>query len=193
MSTDQLMQIGYLVVLGLVILIGVVLQSRGRMAQALKHGTSWLFIFLAVIVGYGIWSDTGFSRLPQQSVFAEEGRIEVPRSRDGHYHLTLFVNDVPVHMVVDTGASDLVLSQADAERVGLLNDELVFAGRANTANGRVTTAHVRLDKVNLGTIEDRFVPAVVNGGEMHTSLLGMSYLSRFSRLEISENRLVLVR
>ncbi len=193
MTSDQIMQIAYLAVLGIAILIGVLFQSRGRIGTVLRQGTSWLFIFLAVVVGYGIWSDTGFSRLPQQSVFAEEGRIEVPRSRDGHYHLTLVINGVPVHTIVDTGASDLVLTRTDAERVGLLLDELIFAGRANTANGRVETAHVKLDEVSLGPIEDRLVPALVNGGEMNRSLLGMSYLSRFTRLEISENRLVLVR
>jgi aspartyl protease family protein len=52
---------------------------------------------------------------------------------------------------------------------------------------------VRLDQVRLGGIEDQFVPAIVNGGEMQKSLLGMSYLSRFSRIEIAENRLILVR
>ena len=96
------------------------------------------------------------------------------------YHLTLVINGVPVHTIVDTGASDLVLTRTDAERVGLLLNELIFAGRANTANGRVETAHVKLDKVSLGPIEDRLVPALVNGGEMNRSLLGMSYLSRFA-------------
>ena len=187
------MQIAYLSVLGIAILIGVLLQSRGRIGKVFRQGASWLFIFLGVVVGYGIWSDTSFSRMPQQSVFAKEGRIEVPRSRDGHYHLTLVINDVPVHTVVDTGATYLVLTRADSERVGLLTDELIFAGRADTANGRVETAHVKLESVVLGPIEDRFVPALVNGGEMTTSLLGMSYLSRFTRLEITENRLVLVR
>jgi len=193
MTSDQIMQIAYLAVLGIAILIGVLFQSRGRIGTVLRQGTIWGVIFLAVVVGYGIWSDTGFSRLPQQSVFAEEGRIEVPRSRDGHYHLALVINGVPVHTIVDTGASDLVLTRTDAERVGLLLDELIFAGRANTANGRVETAHVKLNNVSLGPIEDRLVPALVNGGEMNRSLLGMSYLSRFTRLEISENRLILVR
>jgi aspartyl protease family protein len=193
MTQDQTMQIAYLSVLGIAILIGVLLQSRGRIGKVFHQGASWLFIFLGVVVGYGIWSDTSFSRMPQQSVFAKEGRIEVPRSRDGHYHLTLVINDVPVHTVVDTGATYLVLTRADSERVGLLTDELIFAGRADTANGRVETAHVKLESVVLGPIEDRFVPALVNGGEMTTSLLGMSYLSRFTRLEITENRLVLIR
>lgn len=193
MSGDQIVQVGYLAVLGVVLLSYLYIQGRGRMRDMLRQAASWVLIFVCVLVGVGIWMDARDTHLPQQSVFAEEGRIEVPRSRDGHYHLTLQINGVAVPMIVDTGASDLVLSRSDAARVGLDEDDLVFAGQANTANGRVTTAFVRLDQVQLGAIEDRFVPAIVNGGEMHRSLLGMSYLSRFSRIEISENRLVLVR
>ena len=193
MSEDQIMQLLYLSVLAIAIGIGVVFQSRTSFGRALRNGVSWIFIFLAVIVGYGLWSDTRQNTLSQQSVFATEGRIEIPRSRDGHYHLTLMINDVPVAMVVDTGASDVVLSRVDAQRVGLRLDELNFTGRANTANGRVTTAPVRLANVALGQIKDQFVPAIVNGGDMQNSLLGMSYLSRFSRLEISDNRLIMVR
>jgi aspartyl protease family protein len=168
-------------------------KGRGRVREMLRHAASWVLIFVCALIGAGLWVDSRDTGRPQHSVFAEEGRIEVPRGRDGHYHLTLQINGVSVPMVVDTGASDLVLSRADAERIGLNDADLVFAGRANTANGPVTTAHVRLDQVRLGGIEDQFVPAIVNGGEMQKSLLGMSYLSRFSRIEIAENRLILVR
>ncbi len=193
MSGDQMVQVGYLVVLGVVLLSYLFTQGRGRMRQMLRQAASWVLIFVVVLVGVGLWMDARDTQLPQHSVFAQEGRIEVPRARDGHYHLTLHINGVPVQMIVDTGASDLVLSRSDAERVGLAEDELIFAGQANTANGPVTTAFVRLEQVRLGGIEDRFVPAIVNGGEMKGSLLGMSYLSRFSRIEIAENRLILVR
>ncbi|MFT5363156.1 MAG: aspartyl protease family protein [Dinoroseobacter sp.] len=193
MSSDQYMQVGYLVVFGIVLSSYLYVKGSGRVREMLRHAASWVLIFVCALIGAGLWVDSRDTGRPQHSVFAEEGRIEVPRGRDGHYHLTLQINGVSVPMVVDTGASDLVLSRADAERIGLNDADLVFAGRANTANGPVTTAHVRLDQVRLGGIEDQFVPAIVNGGEMQKSLLGMSYLSRFSRIEIAENRLILVR
>jgi aspartyl protease family protein len=52
---------------------------------------------------------------------------------------------------------------------------------------------VRLDEVRMGDLVDQRVPAVVNDGEMEQSLLGMSYLNRFSRIEIADDRLVLER
>ena len=62
-----------------------------------------------------------------------------------------------------------------------------------TANGMVQTASIRLDRVVLGDIEDRQVPAVVNGAPMQESLLGMSYLNRFDRIAIEDGQMVLSR
>ena len=76
---------------------------------------------------------------------------------------------------------------------GIDIDRLIYSGRATTANGEVRTASVRLDEVALAGAVDRDLRAVVNGGEMRESLLGMSYLSRFERIEIAEGRLVLER
>lgn len=193
MTDDHMIRAGMLALFGLVIAWYLIVQNRGALLSLMRHATMWVFIFTTIVVGYGLWTDTQFAGLPRQSVYATEGRVEVPRSFDGHYHVTLEINGVPVPFVVDTGASDMVLSRSDAERVGLDLGELIFTGRANTANGQVETAPVRLADVRLGDIRDAFVPAVVNGGEMRSSLLGMSYLGLFERLEISGNRMVLVR
>ena len=193
MSADNLMYGLYLILFLGVVGGWFVHSNRGRWKSMLKHGTVWVFIFAVVIVGYGLWTDNRFPSLPRQSVFSEEGRVEVPRGFDGHYYVTLDINGVSVPFIIDTGASDVVLTLVDAARVGIAEDELMFTGRAQTANGRVETAQVRLDTVRLGTIEDRFVPAVVNSGAMRQSLLGMSYLGRFDKIEIAENLLILER
>lgn len=190
--TDQIMQTLYFGVMVTVILGYLLMRNRHQWKRLLGQGLTWVFLIGAVAVGYGLWTDTNIA-LPRQSVFADEGRIEVPRGRDGHYHLTLIINDVPVPFIVDTGASDIVLSAQDAARVGIDDTGLMFTGRAQTANGAVQTARVRLETVRLGEIEDRFVPAVVNAGEMRGSLLGMSYLGQFETLSISNNTLVLQR
>jgi aspartyl protease family protein len=122
-----------------------------------------------------------------------DGRIEIPLGRDGHYHLTLRLNDQPVDFVIDTGATDLVLSLADARRIGLDPAALVFSGQATTANGVVRTARVRIPKVEIGGAVETDVPASVTEGEMDGSLLGMSYLTRFARIEITGNRMILER
>jgi aspartyl protease family protein len=95
--------------------------------------------------------------------------------------------------VVDTGATDIVLTKEDAARAGLDPDSLRYLGRAGTANGEVRTAYVRLNDVRLGDITDRDVAAVVNGGQMDQSLLGMGYLQRWGRIEIAGGELILTR
>jgi aspartyl protease family protein len=139
-----------------------------------------------------MWGQISQTVMPRQSfVGAEE--VIVPRAPDGHYYLTLDVNETPIEFVIDTGASQIVLSQRDARSVGLDPSDLRFLGSANTANGVVQTAPVRLSTVALGPIIDQNVPAVVNGGQMDGSLLGMSYLSGFSGISIRNDELILTR
>ena len=192
MSDLQLGHLAYLVLLGAVILYAFV-QNRQGLNKTLQQAALWGLIFLGAIGAYGAWDDIRGVVAPRQAVFEDQGRVVVPRSPDGHYHLRLDVNGTPVEFVVDTGASGIVLSGRDAERVGLDPDSLVFVGRAMTANGEVRTAPVRLDSMALGGIVDTHIPAWVNEGALDTSLLGMDYLQRWDRIEIARDELILTR
>jgi aspartyl protease family protein len=195
MDADILMRAIYLGLLASVIGGYFLLASRKRMSQTLQHAAIWFLIFVGAVLAYGIWDDVRDIATPRQSVVssADGVIVDVPRQRDGHYHVTLGVNGTPVEFIVDTGATDLVLTRADAERVGLAEEDLRFLGEALTANGTVRTAAVRLGEVTLGEIVDYDVPAVVNEGEMRQSLLGMSYLQAFGRIEIENDQLRLIR
>ncbi|TDT77560.1 aspartyl protease family protein [Litoreibacter halocynthiae] len=192
MDSQDTARLIYLVLLGSVIAGYFLISNRARMGEMARQAALWGFIFVGVIVAYGLWNDVSKTVLPRQSTF-ENGRIEVPVRSDGHYHLTLHVGDVPVEFIVDTGASSVVLSQEDAERVGIDTETLVFGGRASTANGEVRTARVTLADVSLGDLEEGRVRAFVNEGKLDTSLLGMDYLERFKRIEINRRMLVLER
>jgi aspartyl protease family protein len=186
--------------LGSLIYLGMLLAAlsfwgfshRGRMGRNLQYLGVWVLIFIGTVVVVGLWSDVTRTVQPRQAI-ASDGVIEFPRGPDGHYHVTLQVNNEPVRFVVDTGATGIVLTREDAERIGLQNQDLVFFGQAQTANGMVRTAPVTLDRIELGPFVDTRVPAAVNSGDLFQSLLGMSYLQRFERLEISNNRLILER
>lgn len=183
----------YLVILGSALLAMFLVNHRQGLGTTLKQLISWALIFLAVLAGYGLWEDVRRTVGPSQAVITSGDQIVVPRARDGHYYLTLQVNDAPVTFMVDTGASDLVLTRDDAARVGLNPDQLTYFGRAFTANGEVRTAPVTLDSIQLGPFVDTRVQASVNNGEMSGSLLGMRYLERFSQIQILGGELVLTR
>lgn len=183
----------YLIILGLMVCSWFFTQNRQSMNKSLQQVALWGFIFLGAIAAYGLWDDISQTVSPQQSVFAEQGKIVVPRSPDGHYYIAAEVNGAPLQFVLDTGATEIVLTRNDAAAVGLSPDNLNFTRRAMTANGEVRTAPVRLDTVQLGPATDRDVTAVVNDGEMSRSLLGMTYLQRWGKIEISGGELTLTR
>ncbi|GLT09892.1 TIGR02281 family clan AA aspartic protease [Sulfitobacter sp. PR48] len=187
------MQLIYLVVLGTMVIGWFILQSRESLNRSLQHAAVWGMIFVGGAAAVGLWQDISRDARHPQMVLTGGDRIVVPKSRDSHYYLTLDINDTPIRFVVDTGATDLVLTQADARRAGVDPDSLKFHGTANTANGEVRTAFVTLDTVTLGAVTDTDVAAVVNAGEMRQSLLGMGYLQRWGRIEITGGELILTR
>lgn len=95
-------------------------------------------------------------------------------------------------MVVDTGASSVVLTPDDAKVAGLPLALLNYTVSIETANGRARAAPVTLDRIALGELEERSVEAlVVQPGQLRTSLLGMSFLNRLQSWQVSGDRLMM--
>ncbi len=183
----------FLLLLGLGVLCWFFLKPQGAERTMAQRSTDWGMGALGVLVALGLWNDLRDDHSPRQAVFGDGTRIEVPRAFDGHYHLTVDLNETPIEFLVDTGASSVVLSDSDARRVGINVDDLAFTGFANTANGTVRTAEVWIDEISLGGVGVRNFPVLVNGGDLDFSLLGMDYLETFERIEISGGQLVLER
>ena len=191
---DQIAMLVYLGIWGTVLISYFLIARTQGIGQSLRQLILWGLIIVGVAAGYGLWQD-----LSQQNriTVVSEGGVALRADRNGHFHLTLGVNGTPVDFLVDTGASALVLTREDAMRAGIDPASLNFLGQAMTANGMVRTARVTLDEVALRAgdldIRDRDVTASVTEGELHISLLGMTYLRRFARISIEGDRLVLER
>lgn len=181
----------YLVLLLIVVGGYALVESRKNLGKVLHQAAIWALIFLGAIAIAGLWPTIRHAARPTQAVVMDGG-IEVPVSDDGHFYVTAQVNGADVRFVIDTGASTIVLNGRDAERAGFDPATLNFLGTAMTANGEVPIAPVRIARFDLEGIADENVTASVNGGELETSLLGMSYLSRFE-MTLSRDRLVLRR
>jgi aspartyl protease family protein len=124
---------------------------------------------------------------------ASSGRaVEVVRAREGDFTIKADVNGSRITMLVDTGASSVVLSADAAKAVGLPVEMLKYEVPIETANGRGRAAYVVLDRIAVGGILERKVPALVSSpGDLKTSLLGMSFLKRLESFEVHGERLVL--
>ena len=186
------MDIGLIVALAVLALLALSFFGSALRHKGARDAMIWSLIFVGVTVVASEWDTVSRAFVPRQTTLVD-GRIEVPKARDNHFHLTLQINGIPVDFLVDTGATQMVLTLDDARRIGLDPDNLAFIQTAYTANGPVATAAVTLDEVVLGEIHDTRLRASVNSGEMDKSLLGMSYLGQFESIEIRRDRLILNR
>jgi len=191
MDGDTTARVIYLGILVAAVGSYLLVEFRGRMGQMVRGLVSWGLIIVGLMAGYGLWNDMSVKIMPQQSV-ADGGEIVLPRAPDGHYYVTLQIDGQPIDFMVDTGASGVVLSREDAERLGIDPESLAYLGQAQTANGTVRTSRITLEKVELGAFHEAKLRAFVTEGEMGGSLLGMDYLGRF-KIEIAGGEMILRR
>lgn len=172
---------------------------RGQLGAMLRYAVAWILIFLGLLTVYAFRGEFGFLKdrivaelLPQRGAAvqpAEPGReasISFRSRQGGHFVVEARVNGADIRFMVDTGASAVVLSAADARRIGINPEALNYTERYSTANGIVHAAPVRLDRVQVGPIEVEDVRASVTRNGMIGSLLGMSFLGRLSSYEVRD-------
>lgn len=171
-------------------LIGHVMANPG---QALRNVAGWVIIFGILGLGYSIWNGGGMlsGELNPANGMASDDSITFRADRSGHYLVRAAVNGQEIDFVLDTGATSVVLTKSDAEKIGYDLSDLSFVAPASTANGTVYNAPIRINVIELGPIRLDRVEGFVNEGEMDTSLLGMSFLNRLSGYQVSDGLLTL--
>jgi len=119
-----------------------------------------------------------------------DGSIALDREADGHFYADVRINGNQVHMLIDTGASGIALSRDDARTAGLATSIAMNDVVGEGADGEVKGEFVQLDRVELGPLSASGLEAVVlNSGQQ--SLLGQSFLSKYSSVQIEGDRMVL--
>lgn len=118
--------------------------------------------------------------------------VELAASDNGHFFTPADVNGRSINVLVDTGATTVTLTYEDAEQAGIYLSPSDFTRTGRTANGTASFAPVRLATVAIGDITVRDVEAgVAEPGKLHVTLLGMSFISKLSRADIRDGRLIL--
>jgi aspartyl protease family protein len=119
-------------------------------------------------------------------------RVTLAADSRGHFVTTGVVNGTSLRFLVDTGASSIVLSSADARRIGV-NYLAGTRSFTQTANGTVQVYNVKLDTVRVGDITVNNVDAsVIEGDKLPIALLGMSFLNRME-MRRDNSSLTLIR
>ena len=122
---------------------------------------------------------------------APAGETVLSRHADGHFYANVEVDDSEIRFLIDTGASTIALTAADAEAIGLSwsDDELQRVGRG--VGGEVFGKPVVLRTVQLGDLTAENVSAVIIPNGLHVSLLGQSFLSKAARVQIENGTMVI--
>lgn len=182
---------------GLIGAVAVLLSRRA--AGWLRQAAAWLLIFIALVGAYAFRFEARMvltritGELAPASVDDDgSGNVTVRRSDDGHFYIDGAVNGSMTRMMLDTGASRVVLSPADARRAGIDVASLSFTNPVVTANGEALTAPVMLERLSVGSIARTRVPAwVTREGTLDESLLGLSFIDRLGGIAIAGDRLTL--
>ena len=171
---------------------------RQRFSRVLESALIWVILAALLTLGYTYRfelrevADRMLAELIPGYVATKGRTVEIARGAGGGFSVGAHVNGARVAMVLDTGASAVVLTQEAAKAAGLPLEVLNYSVNVDTANGRARAAPVTLDRLSIGDITERSVPALVaQGGQLRTSLLGMSFLNRLESWEVRGDKLVL--
>jgi aspartyl protease family protein len=200
---DETMMIAAAALFGLYVLF-LLTDYRGRVGQVLRHFMAWVGIAAGLVALYAYRDElsglayrvAGELAPPGQTVTVEgaggERAVRVRRRPDGHFIARAEVNGANLGMLVDTGASSVVLKPADAEKAGINTRSLTYTVPVQTANGTTYAASVRLRSISVGAIRLTDVEALVaKPGTLRESLLGMTFLRRLRSYEFSGDFLTL--
>ena len=179
--------------------------ERGRPLRALRSLLMWAAFGLFLITSYtyrqdlsGVIYRVAGELVPAgQTIVVEtedksEHAVRVRRRFDGHFSVRAAVNGEAMLLLVDTGASTIVLKPADAARAGVDTRDLSYSVPVQTANGLAYAAPVHLRTVAIGPLVIHNVDALVaRPGSVNENLLGMSFLMRLRSYEFSKEFLTL--
>ena len=164
---------------------------RERLSQVLEPMAFWAVLGLLLVIGYSYRfelrdvGDRVIAELVPGHVAGHGRRVEVVRGHGGDFSVGAHINGARVPMVLDTGASSVVLTQQAAKAAGLPLEVLEYNVNLDTANGRTRAAPVTLDRLAVGGLIERSVPAlVVQPGQLKNNLLGMTFLNRLESWEV---------
>src|SRR5262245_18270634 len=183
----------------LVLVGGVVIALfRDRLPKAIGAAPVWNVLALVLMVRYTYRfqlrdvADQAMAELVPGHP-AESGRtVALARTQSSDFQIMTEINGQNIPMILDTGASAVVLTNEAAKAVGLPVEVIKYTVNIATANGHTKAAEATLDRVAIGSIVERSVPALIaQPGQLRTSLLGMSFLNRLQSWEVRGDRLVL--
>ena len=180
-----------------VIIFGI---SRSSISKelVLKSAVTWVGIAFVSLTVYSyqwelrqFFSKTLGRLVPSMAQSNKDGSVTFYTQDNDHFMIDAKVNGRLIHFLLDTGASKVTLSAADAQKLGIDINSLKYDIRVDTAKGINFAAYVKLDSIQVGSIVIKDVDGFVTKEGLSGSLLGMSFLSRLTRYEVGKGSITL--
>lgn len=201
LEDSQFASLVYLGALGAMIAAGIV-ASRQRFGSMVKQAAIWIAIILVLVIGYEyryelqtVANRVSLGLVPGRTVSAvnADGELAVTVGRAGtHFRTAGTVNGSRQSFIVDTGASTIVLTEANAKRAGYDTDALAYTIPVSTANGMAMAARIDDVDIAVGDIaRSGLIALVAPTSQLSENLLGMNFLDTLSSFEVSRDRLTL--
>jgi aspartyl protease family protein len=135
------------------------------------------------------------AELRKQADNPSQGRsTRIAADERGHFIAKARLNGRPVDVLVDTGATLVAINESTARRIGLKLSATDFKYKVNTANGQTLAAAAVIGEIEIGRVIARDVQAsVLKDSALEGILLGMSFLGKLKRVEVTGGTLMLTQ
>jgi len=186
--------IGFLALLS----AGLVAGRRYTARETFRNIAIWCGVLAVLMLGYTFRDELGrigprlhSELIPSYPVATGAHQMTLTESADGSYFVNGVVNGLSMHFLIDTGASDIVLSPDDAVRLGIDVASLNYFRQFETAHGGGRGAPATVARLAVGSFVLNDVPVTVNQSPMSSSLLGLAFLDRLESYEFRGRHLTL--
>lgn len=201
MTDEQFARTIYLGLFGAVLAAGL-FASGQRFGQMARQAGIWLAVLIVLVVGYEYRFELQESAarvtsglIPGTAITqtSADGDLSVTIQRRGrHFETVGTVNGSRQEFLVDTGASTIVLTEANARKAGIDPETLDYRIPVATANGTAMAARISGIEVAIGGIvRPGMIALIARDGQLSSNLLGMNFLDTLHSFEVQRDRMVL--
>jgi aspartyl protease family protein len=178
---------------------GIIFVRQINLGELARNVIIWAGIGAVLVLGYAyrdevqsVVARVQSELLPSEpAVDARTHRLTLTADSNEDFYVYGTANGTRIRFLVDTGATDIVLSPSDASRLGIDTAALQYVRGYETANGVGAGAAYTLNNLSIGPIQMWNVPVSINRTDMHASLLGMAFLKRLRSFEFVDRKLYL--
>ncbi len=184
---------------------GMLSRAEERPSKMARDLVIWLGLILLLVAGYNLRDKIGFSSttrpeppprsssLPVQSDQPRtKASIRIRKRRDGRFGTRARVEGTPVQVLIDPGATTVMLTSSDAHSAGIRVGSEDYTTVVATAGGVTKAASVRLKSIKIGPLVVNNVEALVaQPGSLSESLLGMNFIERLESFEMTNRHVTL--